>query len=228
MVLPGFFEKSMKLLDSFPEAGLCCCDAVLTDCRNTNMTVNCLNLSKNHTYISPEKLVKIIRKKHKHIWGHTMIIKKDDLKKAGGWILELKWDIDRFAAYVISFRQGLCYIPEPLASYRVTPTSYSASSVKLLDEQRSVLFHMLKTLTEPSFHDVAPMFRDAAVFYTYGFQAIKMILRYPEFRTFFSFCLLRRAFWWELRRRVSSIMPFSIKQYCRSLRNRPLASFINI
>jgi glycosyltransferase involved in cell wall biosynthesis len=220
-VLPGFFEESMALLRKYPQAGLSCCDAVLVDSRTGATTVNRLRLAKEPCYISPNELAKLIRRRHIHIWGHTVIVKRQALDETGAWIGQFKWDIDRIAHLMVAFRYGMCYIPRPLASYRVTAKCYSTSSAGQPKARREIPLHLLRLLTMPSNSDIVPLFKLSTMFYSFGLNGLRPMLRYSEYRDFLSFRLVARSLWWELHRQTAALAPFSVKQRYRSFRDEP-------
>lgn len=127
-VLPGFFEKSMGLLAQYPQAGLC-------SALNLRMNENgddlglCKTpiLSLSECYSTPKECADFLNKYDDWLLGHTAIFRRQALLEAGGLIKDLGPRCDWFAMLVISLRHGVCFIPEPLAVYRVTPVSYSGT-----------------------------------------------------------------------------------------------------
>ncbi|MFC1532313.1 glycosyltransferase [Thermodesulfobacteriota bacterium] len=165
-VLPGLFEKSMALLHDHPKAGLCCSDPATFDGHSSIFSENRLHLSPLPQYFSPDDLVKAIRRKQAWIAGHTSLIKSSAMLEAGGYLSELRWHSDWFANLVVGFRHGICYIPEPLATIRVLPNSYSASGRNDWFEQREVLTHILSLLKTPRYHDVLPFFKRSGILFS--------------------------------------------------------------
>lgn len=216
--LPGFLEKSMALLCRYPMAGLCCSDPAQMDMATGQVENNHLGISAEPTYISPSLLLKLLKKKYFNIAGHTSIIRKAAVIEAGNLTPELKWYCDWFVYYVISFRYGLCYIPESLAVFRISKNSYSAEADRLSKEKREVITHMLYLLHRPSFQDVLPFFRESAVFSIFGWPVISILRAYPEFRGMRTLTLIRRCFMQEVKKRTRAITPISIRNAYRRLR----------
>ena len=75
-------------------------------------------------YLSPDQMVELERRNKLLIASHTAILKKAALVAAGGFIPGLKWHCDWFAIYVAGFRDGICFVPEPLAVFNAHATSY--------------------------------------------------------------------------------------------------------
>jgi len=216
-VLPGFFEQSMSLLAQYPQAGLCCSDPARFDGHTGIVSENRLHWSDKHRYFSPDELAKQIR--GGYIAGHTSIIKQSALLEAGGLIPELKWHCDWFAQLVIGFGYGICYIPEPLATMRVMPNSYSASGRREWSAQREVLNHLLRLLKSPDYRDVLPYFVRGGVMSHFGKEIVRVVMGNPKHWDFQSIMLIRRPLWNEARRILSSITPSPVKRVYRRIRD---------
>ena len=219
-ILPGFFEKSMSLLSQYPRAGLCCSDPVMFDGCTGAVTENRLCLSDNPCYFTPDEMVKLSRKKNPWIAGHTCIVKRSVLKEAGNYIPSLKWHCDWFTMLVISFRYGICYIPQLMASLRVLQKSYSSTGTKQWSAQRKVLSNMLDILKSPAYRDVLPKFRHSAVLSCFGMGILLVILSNPKHKDFLTPLLLQRILWNETRRILSPVTPPLIKKLYHVARDR--------
>ena len=219
-VLPGLFEKSMSLLAPYPRAGLCCSDPVQFDGRTGIVRENQLHLSDGPCYISPDELVEIQRQRCFSIAGHTTLIKRSAVVEAGKIIPELRWHCDWFFNFVIGFRYGICYIPEPLAALRVLPNSYSAAGTRQWSNQCEVLNHMLRLLRSPAYRDVRPLFQRSAILSCFRSQILRVLLSNPEHWDYLSPLLIRRALWNEALRTAASIVPSPVKRIYRRVRDK--------
>ena len=219
-VLPEFFEKSMDLLSMYPQAGLCCSDPVTFVSSSGRVTENKLRLSNTPCYFSPEETESIITKKNPWIACHASILKKAAFEEAGGLIPSLFWHCDWFALLVTSFRYGICYVPESLASLRVLDTSYSSSGAKNWLSQSKVLCNMLDILKSPNYLDILPKFRNSAVLSCFGMPLLKVVLNNPKHKDFLTPLLLKRILWNETKRIISPITPRFVKDVYRDLRGR--------
>jgi len=197
-VLPGFFEKSMKLLSQYPQAGLCCSDPASFEVHGGPIYANRLYWSDKPCCFPPEDLAEIIQ--GGYIAGHTSIIKRSALLDAGGFIDDLKWHCDWFALLVIGFRCGVCYIPEPLATMRPSPTTYSASGRRNWSEQSKVLNHLLSLLKSPAYRDVLPYFARGSVMSHFGDEIVRMVMENPGHWDMDTMMLIQNPLWqWNLR-----------------------------
>lgn len=118
-ICPGFFEKSMQMLNKYPSAGLCSTLSYLID-RENNITglVTKTILSGKPCYIDTKKAKKYLNRYANWIQGNTTIYNKNKLLDVGAFRQELQSYCDGFIASVIALKFGACFIPEPLASWR--------------------------------------------------------------------------------------------------------------
>lgn len=186
-VLPGFFEKSMALLEQHPYAGLCCSDPASFVDGTDVLSPNPKFWSDTPVYWEPEQLVNVLWSDY--IAGHTSIVNRAVLKSLGGFCGDLQWHCDWFVMLAIAFCHGMCYIPEPLAAIRVRSDSLSASGRRNWKDQSAVLstlFHMLKS--EP-FRDLLPAFARANTMSHFGREVVQMMAEREEHWDATSFAL---------------------------------------
>lgn len=206
-VFPCFFEKSVAILQEFPEAGLCCSEPVTFDGSTGVIKENRLYASKQPCYFNPDTLAEKIINDDFWIAGHTSLIKRSALKEAGDFRTELKWHCDWFAFHVIGFRYGVCYVPEPLSALRVMLSSYSASGKKK-KEQKNVLTNILELLKSQPYADVRPMFKKSGILSHFGSQMFWLMLQNPKYIDFLTLTFMRKV----LRSEVAKVMPAPVKR----------------
>ncbi|RKZ77574.1 MAG: hypothetical protein DRR19_27730 [Candidatus Parabeggiatoa sp. nov. 1] len=155
-ILPGFLEKSMQMLENYPQAALCCAIPASLD-EETGVIVNGYNLyPKEGGYLSPEQLMPLIRATNFWIATHTVIQKRSSLSSV--WFLpELKWSSDWFAHLVAAARQGICFIPEPLAIFRVTGNNYCLN-LRNWQEQKPIIQNIIEYIESPTYQDTRNFF----------------------------------------------------------------------
>lgn len=189
---PTLFEKSLQLLRQHPEAGLCC---TVSDFREVASGFNWhvgVGMSDRACYLSPQQLVELERRNRLHIAPNTSVIRRDALVRAGGFIPELKWHSDWFGFYVAAFREGLCFVPEPLAIFYVHPTSYYQAGSRQSMAQREVLQRLLERLTSPPYLDVTEAIRLSGALYLFGWPMLRLLLAEKPFRRFLTPAFLRK------------------------------------
>lgn len=162
-VLPCLFMKSMSLLAQYPQAGLCCSHpAFLDDATGAiERHEDWFHLGRSPRYLPPDEVLKVVP----DIWiaGHTSIMKRSALLEAKHFIPELRWHADWFALYAIAFRYGICYTPEPLATQRVLPTSYSNAGMKDPILQQQVVEYLAHLLQSSPYQDIKAAFQKSNV-----------------------------------------------------------------
>jgi hypothetical protein len=152
-VLPGLFERCMNALSLFPYAAVCTSvPAVLHSSGATSE--HDFKVSPHVCYWSPSQYQAVVSKTGLWMPSHTAIMKKKSLLEAGGLLEDLKWHCDWFALSVMTLREGMCYVPETLALFRLSETGYFATS--RMPEELAVLRRVLDLLESPGYADVAP------------------------------------------------------------------------
>lgn len=139
IILPGFFEKSMKLLSHYPEAGLCSTLSYKIDekGRNIGFFVTPI-ISTKACFIPQEKAFSIVKKTGGWVPGNAVIYRRKALDDIGGFNPELGPASDAVAAIIIACKYGACFIPEALSCMRVLPDSYSARHNESLEGKKDI------------------------------------------------------------------------------------------
>jgi hypothetical protein len=214
-VLPEFFDKTMNVLSANPRAAICFSDPATFRETDGPIRRNHLALSGEPRCFTPNELVDLIRKYSFQIAGHTAIMRRDRFMEAGAALLpELKWHCDWFTSWVLAFRYGACYVPEPLATIRITPGSFASVGRKQWRAQIEILTAMLRLLQTRD-KDVAGCFKRSAVLSTYGNQILYTALRNRDFHDQLTLLLVRRAIWEQIHGMAASLTPETIKRKFR-------------
>lgn len=155
VILPGFFEKTMSLLAKHPQAGLCSTRMwVMREAdQERHIPPDELPLS-GPTFLSPDEVRSLLPSHGNWIHGNTCVYRRAALLEAGGFIAELQSLTDSFAAQVIALRHGACFIPEPLAVWRYSEGSYSATTFSL--ENAPTLLSRASELMRSRYKDAFP------------------------------------------------------------------------
>ena len=129
LVLPGFYEKSLKLLSIYPQAGLSSAVVQSVDEKGKYLRLHPCPpyVSKSPCFISPEQALGLYAE-YGNWYGATSAIWKREV------ISELEADSsdeltsfsDNFLFYQIALSHGVCFIPEPLSVWRVVPNALTA------------------------------------------------------------------------------------------------------
>jgi glycosyltransferase involved in cell wall biosynthesis len=194
-VLPGFLEKSLRLLAEHPQAGLSC---TIGDWREVSTGLNWhvgVGMAEKPSYLPPAKMLELERSGRLFIPGHTTILKRTALIEAGKIIPELKLTVDWFVSYVIGFRHGICFVPEPLAVFKILPNSYYKRSRRDKQGYREVLEHMVRLLIQPKYQDATKFIREGGSLYIFGMPMLQLLWSRPEYRRFLNLPFMRKNLW---------------------------------
>jgi len=159
MVLPGFFEKCIPVLDAHPEAGL-----VHTDFQTMDGRVNNFFPLKEPRYFSSGMLIRLLKRSGYFAGGGpNSIFRRTALIEVGGFRPELKWHCDSFALILIGLRYGACYVPGSYVAIRVALDSYSRGGSLIERDEREILERILELLNTSAFDDIRPLLSQSLV-----------------------------------------------------------------
>jgi len=128
-ILPGFFEKSMNLLQKYPDAGLCSTlvKRIDEDGNPNNINFGVAIIQKD-CFIDSKKAHFLLYTYGTWIAGPSTIYKYSDILENGGFNEKLHGYCDGFLAEVIAVKKGACFIHEELSCWRVSNSSYAATT----------------------------------------------------------------------------------------------------
>ena len=119
-VLPGMFEKMMRLLQAHPEAGMCSALTNSFDWDGNDLGRRQTPVVRNTPcFIPPEEAVALMERVDGWFTGNTSIYRRSALEVVSGFDPALGPFADGFVGMVLARRFGACFIPESLAMTRV-------------------------------------------------------------------------------------------------------------
>lgn len=188
LLLPRFIERSMDVLQSNPQAGLCFSRLAVfvdgsTETRHYTGQNQGIAFEYGETarFISPEEFVHTLRRHYLWMSGNTVVAKRHAMLEIGGIEQKLRWHGDWFAFYVVALRYGACVIPETLAVMRERRDTYSRTGMENPREQTAVLKSMLDTVKSPNYRDLLPIFEDCpSLLGLFGRRMLFTVLRNPQ------------------------------------------------
>jgi glycosyltransferase involved in cell wall biosynthesis len=215
-VVPGLFEKSMRLLVEHPEAAYCCAMAEWRETFSTLTWQMGTKMPNKECYLAPEELVKLGRQGRLALISSSGVQRRDFLRAAGNFPPQLRWHADWFAFYVTGLRHGVCFIPEVLSVANLLPTSFYQSGSKRLQHQE-VLRQLLEMLHSPAYTDVLPRIRESGVLSLFEWPIFRQILARREYRHLINATFLRQAVRRSAELRAKKLLP---QWFARWLLNR--------
>jgi glycosyltransferase involved in cell wall biosynthesis len=219
-VAPTFFAASVGQLMKFPTAGLCFSDPTEyyeADARSIQYP---LYLSSLPAYYDPGALQTLIKRNQFSISSNTIIYRAKAFNNAGGYRTELGWLSDWFVTLVVALRDGACYLPESLTSYRVRADSFSAVMSRNSTAQRQPFDCFLSLLARTEYADVAAAMHAAGILPEYRPRTLFWLYQSNEGRKFLSPHLFKQILYksaWSLMRPFA---PSWFRQQLRKLSSR--------
>jgi glycosyltransferase involved in cell wall biosynthesis len=198
LVLPGLFERSLRLLAEHPQAALSC---TISEWRDADADLRWpmgAGMANDAGYLSPDTLVELGLRGKLFIASHCSIFRKQALVDIGGFVPDLRWHCDWYACYGTAFRHGLCYVPETLSLVNLHPRSYYGSG-RSGPDHRKVLLKLLELMTARAMRDVAGRVRDSGALGQFGVPMLRAVATHPAYRQFLSWRLLHRSVWRSLQ-----------------------------
>lgn len=209
--LPGLFEKSMKMFQLYPQAGLCCSDLIHFNDQKDSGRIKSFHLGEEACYLSPAELIRKMKRECIVVYSGSCVMKRSALIEAGGFIPELKWNCDWLAVYTLIFKYGLCYIPEPLAAQRILMSSYSTIGGNNWKSQKEISLNILRRLESPLYGDLLGVFKTTYSLAVFGMPMLSALISHKKYRKFISLVLALRMFRYEIRKFLGLRAPFFLK-----------------
>jgi glycosyltransferase involved in cell wall biosynthesis len=192
LVLPGFFEECITMLQKNPQAGLC--TSIFTyyyeEDPNT-VLMNFRHSMNSSVYMDPDAVCRAIQKYNFWIAGNSTIFKTDSLKKLGFLLDELKSKSDWFASHTIAFREGACFVPKNLALFRVSKKSYNNASKKNSFLTNQKIIEMIQSI---NFQDIESYFLKSGIFFQFENNIFKILLKTPKYWQYIPRILFNKNF----------------------------------
>lgn len=209
-VRPGLFEKSLRLLAEHPNAALCCTIGEFREVTSGLVWHVGVNMSDAPCYLDPDQLVDLERQNKLFIASHTAIMCRQRLFEVGKFRPELKMHCDWFAMYMIAFRYGICFVPEPLGTCNVQPGSVYTGGIQRKEEYRGILSRMLEYLTRDEFNAPAERVRKGGSLFLFGKPMLQLLVSNRRYRGFLTPTFLRKNLWHIAKLEVKRFLPRSL------------------
>jgi hypothetical protein len=171
-ILPGHFEKSLRLLAEHPEAGLSFTNFAALDATTGNITRPPTGVDAPAGYYTPRQMAERPPEAAR-LTGHTALIRRTAFVEAGGYLTELQYASDWFNCWVVAFRHGACFNPEALTVARHLPTSYYHQCTGDRARKLPLQGNILRTLISPAYRDVLPLFQTGRSMHVHGSDLVR-------------------------------------------------------
>ncbi len=175
-ILPSFIEKSMQLLERYPQAGLCSTGSLIA-IENRNNILKLASMPKplrSPGYITPSQACKYLLKLDSWFMGNSVIMNREMLLEFGGYRDELKSFTDNFLYRLLSLKHGCCFISESLSVWRIRSQSFSQSHCDSINHLVNILETYNKLMTG-EFADLFPVNMVSRELKRWQFKISKML-----------------------------------------------------
>ncbi len=178
--LPGFYERTVRLLERHPRAGLAVADYLWLK-PNLETREQSLPLPRSEAYYAPDELAALLH--GEYLPSFAAVLRKDAFLAAGGYRLPLEEIADWFLVHTLALRHGLCYSRGPGMVWRLSLDSWSRRESADPRRRRRKIHHLLGLLQEPAQRDVLPRFVRSASLLHVAEDAALAFLEAPELWT---------------------------------------------
>lgn len=203
---PGMFERSLDLLASHPDAGLCLTDFAFLGAHERRSFPKRNRLAARPGYCAPGELERALPASSYILPAYGGLFRRKPLVEAGGFLPELRWHSDWFATLVLAFRSGCCVVPEPLVEVRIGSGSYS-SGARVRSEQARVLGALLERLDSEELADVRGAFLRSGALAYFGAPILAAAARDAAWRARLGELPVRAIVARELRHALLRVTP---------------------
>jgi len=187
LLLPDFIERSLGVLEQFPEAGLCCSQLAVfvdgtTEVRHYTGRSHgaAFDYGSTPRHYPPKMLAATLRRHYLWMSGNTVVVRRNALLEMGGFEQALRWHSDWFAFYAVALRYGACFIPETLALMRERPDTYSSAGMHDGTAQSRVLAELFATIKSHKYRDLCATFhRCPSLLSPFGQRTLSVALQHP-------------------------------------------------
>ncbi len=217
IVEPNFFEKSMKIIENYPNAGFVFSDAGEFVEKTENYEKFPFWFSSKSRYFSALEMKKLIKKSYFTFPSLSCIFHKKKLLEVGSFRSDLERNGDLFAIFLLALRYGACYVPEILTWFCVRDDSYSSIGLCNKKSQKRTFYKTLDVLKNEYPTDYKN-FRESGIVYEVSFRALWWLLSSKRYRNYITPLLLKRLIIRGFWRSFKKILPLSVRQLIRKIR----------
>ena len=175
----GFLEKSLHMLQKYPQIGICCTDAGLfIDDPQEFTSFPLIKNAPGPLIFPPSKIQQVFKYAHLSIPGLTSIVRREAFLKYGGYQNRLHFMSDWFLTLQISLFEGAIYIPETLTLFR--EPGYSKTTSLNPHIRKEALQHLIAILLKEQNRELLRRMRTAATLGLLCKERVVDVLKCPR------------------------------------------------
>ena len=163
MVLPGFFESAMSLLERFPTAPICAGVPVIWREDLDEQFETCEAMPREPGFLAPAELWPLSRAGALELCGAWALFRVADLRALGGFRDSLRWHSDWFPIYALALSRGLAWTASPTAVMRLHAGNYSSIGPDRRRQQAQVLAELARLVAAEVSPEIQTGFRKSGI-----------------------------------------------------------------
>jgi glycosyltransferase involved in cell wall biosynthesis len=209
IVHEDFFKKTVSKLEANPQVNICLTyPSFYHEKEDILVTQPWLLPFSQEGYYDSKQIMKLQRKKTFHIWSHCSMFRSEHFKNEL-YRLEFKWFSDWYLSNKDALINGIYYLPEILAHFRVVDTQSSSSANS--KEQLNVIRYMMTSIQKEEKKEVLDAFVNSFIF-LYYFDLIIPLKNDDSLKIFFSSKIfLFKLYALKFKRNILKHIPMKLK-----------------
>ena len=183
-ILPGFFEKSIELLEKNPTLGICSGKATHFKANNPDLLViETMPLPDKIHIFRPRELEKLFKKSTYFIHTNCSIYRKKYVDEFGGLNPKLLSISDWYITCQIALKYGVVYIPEPFGAFRLSPASY-AQTLKSSPKKDEMFYNLMDQIKAEG-KEWSKIVKSSGLLAQAGVRMVLFTLKHPKYWSYF-------------------------------------------
>lgn len=199
--LPGFMDKTMKILVEHPEIGVACSDfGYVMGEKNDGPVLReqLIGSVQGPSVFQPSQIVSVFQTTHFWVPGHTAILKRELARKYGKYNSALKFYCDWFLLHQIALNHGAAYVPDTLSVWWIHTNSYSTNLLGDKKNKNSVYHSVLNILSKKENKKSRRLFMQSTLLAVVLKSLLKDLIWKPKYWPYFAY-LAKKSIYWRVQ-----------------------------
>ena len=175
-------ERASAAAAAFPRAGIVFSDHAEMSVDGAAIRLIPLDLPQRRRYFSANDFVRLMQTNFFYFHVSSIWFDVELLRSLGGFLPDLRWHGDLFAAYAAAFERGAVYVPGAVSYFRRLPNSYGRAGSRSA-AQIDVLRAWLAASRQRGWEARRAAFTAAAVWPEYSLRGLHVLLSDPSYLT---------------------------------------------
>jgi hypothetical protein len=209
-------ERASAAAAAVPHAGIIFSDHAEMSADGAATHLMPLDLPQHQQYFSGKEFVRLMQASFFYFHVSSVWFQVSLLRMLGGFLPDLRWHGDLFAAYAAAFERGAVYVPGAVSYFRRMPNSYGRLGSRS-DAQIAVLRAWLAACRQPGWEARRAAFVAAAIWPEYSLRGLQVLRSDPSYLTLRLALRLSRLAGWN---KLAPFVGADIRERLRRMRSR--------